>query len=190
MLAEIIFEDEEDMNEENFLKFGFLFVIKWGKIIKSVRYFEVKKIVRKENYCELDMKQFIYDKFKEVVSVVIFGNCYVYLSFFRVYVMSVLLDKYIDDFGFFGKKLFSRFFLLQKKYVDIFRSSIGFEFVKVMGINIFLIFKRINDIWKVVKVMIFEEKVKRNLVLEFYFKDEFEVLDEEDGLFIVSSGSS
>ena len=190
MLAEITFEDEEDMNEENLLKFGLPFAIKWGKIIKSVRHLEAKKIARKENYCELDMKQFIYDKPKEAASAVISGNCHAHPSFFRAYVMPALLDKHIDDFGLFGKKLLSRLFLSQKKYVDILRSSIGPEFTKVMGINIFPTFKRINDTWKAVKVMTPEEKVKRNLVLELYPKDELEVPDEEDGSSTASSGSS
>lgn len=58
------------------------------------------------------MKYFIFYKFKEVVNVVIIACCYAYLSFFRVYVMLVLLDKYIDDFGVFGKKFLSRLYFL------------------------------------------------------------------------------
>ena len=180
VLAEITIEDEEEIDENNLLEFGLPFAVKWGKIIKTVRTLEARKIARKENYTEQDMKQFIYNKPKEAAVAVIAADCHAHPSFFRAYVMPALLDKHIDDFGLFGKKLLSRLHLSRKKYVDALRSSIGIEFSKIVGINIFPTFKRIQDTCKNVKAMTPQEKAKRNLVLVLMPEDEREIPDDED----------
>jgi len=104
-IACITIEDEEDLDENDLLEFGLPFVVKWGKVIKKVRTFEGRKLARKENYTEQDMKQFIYGKPKEAANAVISSDCHAHPSFFRAYVMPALLDKHIDDFGLFGKKI-------------------------------------------------------------------------------------
>lgn len=180
VLAEITIEDEDEIDENNLLDFGLPFAIKWGKVIKTVRTIEARKIARKENYTEQDMKQFIYNKPKEAAIAVIAADCHAHPSFFRAYVMPALLDKHIDDFGLFGKKLLSRLYLSKKKYVDVLRSSIGIEFAKIVGINIFPTFKRIQDTWQSVKVMTPQDKVKRNLVLVLMPEDEREVPGDEE----------
>lgn len=144
-------EGEDEMDENNLLDFSLPFAIKWGRIIKKVRLVEAKKIARKENYSEQDMKQFIYNKPKDAANAVIIADCHAHPSFFRAYVMPALLDKHIDDFGLFGKKLLSRLVLPRRKYVQILRNGIGPELAKILGINIFPTFKRIQDTWISIK---------------------------------------
>ena len=179
-IACITIEDEEDLDENDLLEFGLPFVVKWGKVIKKVRTFEGRKLARKENYTEQDMKQFIYGKPKEAANAVISSDCHAHPSFFRAYVMPALLDKHIDDFGLFGKKLISRLYLSRKKYVDILRSGIGPEFAKILGINIFPTFKRIQDTWQSIKTMTPADKTKRSLVLKPMPEDDVEIPDDED----------
>ena len=190
LLSEITIEDEEDMDESSLLNFGLPFALKWGKVVKSVRHLEYKRIARKDNYSEQEMKHFIYGKPKEAANAVISADCFAHPSFFRAYVMPALLDKHIDDFGLFGKKLLSRLKLTRATYVDILRTSIGPEFAKIMGINIFPTYKRIIDTYQAVKMMTPEVKVKRNLVLEVLPRDEGEPIDEEDGSSSLASSVS
>lgn len=190
LLSEITIEDEEDMDESSLLNFGLPFALKWGKIVKSVRHLECKRIARKDNYSEQEMKHFIYGKPKEAANAVISADCFAHPSFFRAYVMPALLDKHIDDFGLFGKKLLSRLKLTRATYVDILRTSIGPEFAKIMGINIFPTYKRIIDTYQAVKMMTPEVKVKRNLVLEVLPRDEGEAIDEEDSSSSLASSGS
>lgn len=190
LLSEITIEDEEDMDESSLLNFGLPFALKWGKIVKSVRHLEYKRVARKDNYSEQEMKHFIYGKPKEAANAVVSADCFAHPSFFRAYVMPALLDKHIDDFGLFGKKLLSRLKLTRATYVDILRTSIGPEFAKIMGINIFPTYKRIIDTYQAVKMMTPEAKVKRNLVLEILPRDEGEASDDEDGSSSVASSSS
>lgn len=180
MLADITADEEDDIDESNLLEFGLPFAIKWGKVIRNARFLEVKKILRKESYSEQDMRQFIYSKPKEAANVVISSDCHAHPSFFRAYVMPALLDKHIDNFGLFGKKILSRLYLSKQKYVDVLRSGIGPEFAKILGINLFPTFKRIQDTWRSVKSMTPEEKIKRNLVLVPMAEDEHEVPEDED----------
>ena len=144
-------DDEDGMDETNMLDFSLPFAVKWGRIIQKVRSVEAKKIARKENYSEQDMKQFIYNKPKDAANAVIIADCHAHPSFFRAYVMPALLDKHIDDFGLFGKKLLSRLVLPRQKYVQILRNGIGPELAKILGINIFPTFKRIQDTWTSVR---------------------------------------
>ena len=140
-------DDEDGIDETNMVDFSLPFAVKWGRIVKKVRSVEAKKIARKENYSEQDMKQFIYNKPKDAANAVIIADCHAHPSFFRAYVMPALLDKHIDDFGLFGKKLLSRLVLPRQKYVQILRNGIGPELAKILGINIFPTFKRIQDTW-------------------------------------------
>ena len=144
-------DDEDGIDETNMLDFSLPFAVKWGRIVKKVRSTEAKKIARKENYSEQDMKQFIYHKPKDAANAVIIADCHAHPSFFRAYVMPALLDKHIDDFGLFGKKLLSRLILPRQKYVQILRNGIGPELAKILGINIFPTFKRIQDTWMNIK---------------------------------------
>ena len=144
-------DDEDGIDETNMLDFTLPFAVKWGRIIQKVRSVEAKKIARKENYSEQDMKQFIYNKPKDAANAVIIADCHAHPSFFRAYVMPALLDKHIDDFGLFGKKLLSRLVLPRQKYVQILRNGIGPELAKILGINIFPTFKRIQDTWTSVR---------------------------------------
>lgn len=143
--------DEDGIDETNMLDFSLPFAVKWGRIVKKVRSVEAKKIARKENYSEQDMKQFIYNKPKDAANAVIIADCHAHPSFFRAYVMPALLDKHIDDFGLFGKKLLSRLVLPRQRYVQILRNGIGPELAKILGINIFPTFKRIQDTWMSIK---------------------------------------
>ena len=179
-IREITIDPEEDIDENNLLEFGLAFVVKWGKVIKKVEAVEARKIARKENYSEQDMKQFIYGKPKEAANAVISSECHAHPSFFRAYVMPALLDKHIDDFGLFGKKLLSRLLLPRKKYVDVLRNSVGPELAKILGINIFPTFKRIQDTWQSIKMPLPVGKSKNTLVLVPLPGDEREVPDDED----------
>ena len=144
-------DDEDGVDETNTLDFSLPFAVKWGRIVQKVRSVEAKRIARKENYSEQDMKQFIYNKPKDAANAVIIADCHAHPSFFRAYVMPALLDKHIDDFGLFGKKLLSRLVLPRQKYVQILRNGIGPELAKILGINIFPTFKRIQDTWMSVR---------------------------------------
>ena len=144
-------DDEDGIDETNVLDFSLPFAVKWGRIVQKVRSAEAKKIARKENYSEKDMRQFIYNKPKDAANAVIIADCHAHPSFFRAYVMPALLDKHIDDFGLFGKKLLSRLILPRQRYVQILRNGIGPELAKILGINIFPTFKRIQDTWMSVK---------------------------------------
>ena len=144
-------DDEDEMDETNVLDFSLPFAVKWGRVVNKVRSIEAKKIARKESYSEQDMRQFIYNKPKDAANAVIIADCHAHPSFFRAYVMPALLDKHIDDFGVFGKILLSRLILPRQKYVQILRNGIGPELAKILGINIFPTFKRIQDTWMSVK---------------------------------------
>lgn len=144
-------DDEDGMDETNVLDFSLPFAVKWGRVVNKVRSIEAKKIARKESYSEQDMRQFIYNKPKDAANAVIIADCHAHPSFFRAYVMPALLDKHIDDFGLFGKLLLSRLILPRQKYVQILRNGIGPELAKILGINIFPTFKRIQDTWMSVK---------------------------------------
>ena len=144
-------DDEDGIDETNMLDFSLPFAVKWGRIVKKVRSVEAKKIARKENYSDQDMKQYIYHKPKDAANAVIIADCHAHPSFFRAYVMPALLDKHIDDFGLFGKKLLSRLVLPRQRYVQILRNGIGPELAKILGINIFPTFKRIQDTWMSLK---------------------------------------
>ena len=179
-LAAYTIDDDEGIDETNLLEFGLSFAVKWGKVIKKVQTVEARKIARKENYTEQDMKQFIYSKPKDAANAVISSDCHAHPSFFRAYVMPALLDKHIDDFGLFGKKLLSRLYLSRKKYVDVLRSSIGPELAKIVGINIFPTFKRIMDTWEMVKMLPPGGTAKTPLVLVPMPEDGRDVPDDGD----------
>ena len=173
-------DEDEGINENNLLEFGLPFAVKWGKVIKKIETVEARKIARRENYTDQDMRQFIYGKPKDAANVVVSADCHAHPSFYRAYVMPALLDKHIDDFGLFGRKLLSGLNLSRKKYVDVLRSSIGPELAKIVGINIFPTFKRIMDTWEMVKDLPPGGTVKTPLVLIPRPEDGRDVPDDED----------
>ncbi|XP_078378002.1 uncharacterized protein LOC144661172 isoform X2 [Oculina patagonica] len=175
-------EDEEDeIDENNLMDFTLPFAIKWGKIVRKVKSSEAKKIARKENYSEQDMKYFIYNKPKDAANAVIHADCHAHPSFFRAYVMPALLDIRIDDFGLFGKKLLSRLYLPRDKYVKVLRDGIGPELAKILGINIFPTFKRIQDTWQSIKMPLGNapsSSAKSKTVLSILPEDDVDVPDD------------
>ena len=173
-------DEDEGINENNLLEFGLPFAVKWGKVIKKIETVEARKIARRENYTDQDMRQFIYGKPKDAANVVVSADCHAHPSFYRAYVMPALLDKHIDDFGLFGRKILSGLNLSRKKYVDVLRSSIGPELAKIVGINIFPTFKRIMDTWEMVKDLPPGGTVKTPLVLIPRPEDGRDVPDDED----------
>lgn len=173
-------DEDEGINENNLLEFGLPFAVKWGKVIKKIETVEARKIARRENYTDQDMRQFIYGKPKDAANVVVSADCHAHPSFYRAYVMPALLDKHIDDFGLFGRKILSGLNLSRKKYVDVLRSSIGPEIAKIVGINIFPTFKRIMDTWEMVKDLPPGGTVKTPLVLIPRPEDGRDVPDDED----------
>ena len=173
-------DEDEGINESNLLEFGLPFAVKWGKVIKKVETVEARKIARRENYTDQDMRQFIYSKPKDAANVVVSADCHAHPSFYRAYVMPALLDKHIDDFGLFGRKILSGLNLSRKKYVDVLRSSIGPELAKIVGINIFPTFKRIMDTWEMVKDLPPGGTVKIPLVLIPRPEDGRDVPDDEN----------
>ena len=173
-------DEDEGINENNLLEFGLPFAVKWGKVIKKIETVEARKIARRENYTDQDMRQFIYSKPKDAANVVVSADCHAHPSFYRAYVMPALLDKHIDDFGLFGRKILSGLNLSRKKYVDVLRSSIGPELAKIVGINIFPTFKRIMDTWEMVKDLPPGGTVKTPLVLIPRPEDGRDVPDDED----------
>ena len=175
-------DDDDEIDENNLLDFTLPFAVKWGRIVKNVRALEAKKIARKENYSDQDMKHFIYNKPKDAANAVIVADCHAHPSFFRAYVMPALLDVHIDDFGLFGKKLLSRLYLPREKYVRVLRDGIGPELAKILGINIFPTFKRIQDTWQSIKMPLgnaFNSSQARKTVLAVDLADDFDVPDEE-----------
>lgn len=175
-------DDEDEIDENNLLDFTLPFAVKWGRIVRKVRSLEAKKIARKENYSEQDMKYFIYNKPKDAANAVIHADCHAHPSFFRAYVMPALLDIRIDDFGLFGKKLLSRLYLPREKYVKVLRNGIGPELAKILGINIFPTFKRIQDTWQSIKMPLGNapSSSKSKTVLAIYPEDDVEVPDDEN----------
>lgn len=173
-------DEDEGINENNLLEFGLPFAVKWGKVIKKIETVEARKIARRENYTDQDMRQFIYGKPKDAANVVVSADCHAHPSFYRAYVMPALLDKHIDDFGLFGRKILSGLNLSRKKYVDVLRSSIGPELAKIVGINIFPTFKRIMDTWEMVKDLPPGGTVKTPLVLIPRPEDGRDVPADED----------
>ena len=180
MLIAYSIDEDEGINENNLLEFGLPFAVKWGKVIKKIETVEARKIARRENYTDQDMRQFIYSKPKDAANVVVSADCHAHPSFYRAYVMPALLDKHIDDFGLFGRKILSGLNLSRKKYVDVLRSSIGPELAKIVGINIFPTFKRIMDTWEMVKDLPPGGTVKTPLVLIPRAEDGRDVPDDED----------
>ena len=180
-LDDLILEDMDEIDENNLVDLSLPFAIKWGRVIKKVKDDEAKKIARKENYSDQDMKDFIFHKPKVAANAVIIADCHAHPSFFRAYVMPALLDKHIDDFGVFGKKLLSRLYLTQHKYVRVLRSSIGPELAKILGINIFPTYKRIQDTWAIVKRPGGTDTPSATTVFTIGAEDDREVLDDADG---------
>jgi len=164
------------------LDFSLPFAVKWGRVVNKVRSIEAKKIARKESYSEQDMRQFIYNKPKDAANAVIIADCHAHPSFFRAYVMPALLDKHIDDFGVFGKILLSRLILPRQKYVQILRNGIGPELAKILGINIFPTFKRIQDTWMSVKnpLVSTSRLSSSKTVIAIEAADDVEVPDDEN----------
>lgn len=175
-------DDEDEMDETNVLDFSLPFAVKWGRVVNKVRSIEAKKIARKESYSEQDMRQFIYNKPKDAANAVIVADCHAHPSFFRAYVMPALLDKHIDDFGVFGKILLSRLILPRQKYVQILRNGIGPELAKILGINIFPTFKRIQDTWMSVKnpLVSTSRLSSSKTVIAIEAADDVEVPDDEN----------
>ena len=177
-IEELSDEDEDEIDENNLLDFSLPYAVRWGRIIKRVQAVQARKIARKENYSEQDMKHFIYHKPKDAANAVIIADCHAHPSFFRAYVMPALLDKHIDDFGLFGKKILSRLYLPKDKYVQVLRSGIGPELAKILGINIFPTFKRIQDTWTSIKRPLGASPYLPKAVIAIEAEDDREVPDE------------
>ena len=182
-LEDLILEDLDELDEGNLMNFNLPLAVKWGRVIKKVKENEAKKIARKENYSDQDMKHFIFHKPKEAANAVIIACCHAHPSFFRAYVMPALLDKHIDDFGVFGKKLLSRLYLSQQKYVQVLRNNIGPQLAKILGINIFPTYKRIQDTWAIVKRPAWTTNgPSATTVFTIGPEDEHEVPDDAEGI--------